>query len=160
MSTLSQVKLFTQQCKEVDIIVSTALIPGKGAPLLLPKEAVDFLKPGSVIVDLAAEAGGNCGYTKCVWGRWEGYVLRASVGHGSAEGVDLLEPGSATVRNCHVPPPKPCRPGEVVRTPGGVTVVGYTDLPSRLPTQSSTLYSNNIVRFLLSMGPFTRQVKG
>ena len=66
LSTLSQVKLFTQQCKEVDIIVSTALIPGKGAPLLLPKEAVDFLKPGSVIVDLAAEAGGNCGYTKCV----------------------------------------------------------------------------------------------
>ena len=48
----------------------------------------------------------------------------------------------------------------MVRTPGGVTVVGYTDLPSRLPTQSSTLYSNNIVRFLLSMGPFTRQVKG
>lgn len=111
----AEVRLFTQQCKEVDIIITTALIPGKGAPLLLPKEAIDCMKPGSVVVDLAAEAGGNCGYTKA---------------------------------------------NEVVRSPGGVTVVGYTDLPSRLPTQSSTLYSNNIVRFLLSMGPFTRKIKG
>lgn len=62
--------------------------------------------PGSVIVDLSSEAGGNCEYT---------------------------------------------RPGEVVRTQNGVTVLGFTDLPSRLPTQSSTLYSNNISKFLLSM---------
>jgi NAD(P) transhydrogenase len=68
------------------------------------------MKPGSVLVDLAAEAGGNVGYTKA---------------------------------------------GEVVKTASGQTVIGYTDLPSRLPTQSSTLYSNNISKFLLSMGPFT-----
>lgn len=107
---VSQMALFAEQCKEVDIIISTALIPGKKAPLLILPEFVDSMKPGSVLVDLAAEAGGNIGYTKA---------------------------------------------NEVVKTPHGQTVIGYTDLPSRLPTQSSTLYSNNISKFLLSMGPFS-----
>lgn len=106
----AEMALFAEQAKEVDIIITTALIPGKKAPVLITKEMVDSMKPGSVLVDLAAEAGGNVEYTQA---------------------------------------------NKVVKTPGGVTVLGYTDLPSRLPTQSSTLYSNNISKFLLSMGPFT-----
>lgn len=84
-----------------------ALIPGKPAPKLLTREFVEALKPGSVIVDLAAEAGGNC---------------------------ELTQAGKAIKHN-------------------GVTIIGYTDLPSRLPTQSSTLYSNNVTKFLLSITP-------
>ncbi len=111
-----QMKLFVAQCKEVDIIITTALIPGKGAPLLITKEMVDSMKPGSVIVDLSAEAGGNCGYTK---------------------------------------------PGEVVRTPNRVTVVGYNDMPSRMAAgKSSSLYANNISKLLLSAGPFSGGPKG
>jgi NAD(P) transhydrogenase subunit alpha len=79
-------KLFAQQAKDVDIIITTALIPGKPAPKLITKEMVDSMKPGSVIVDMAAEAGGNCEYTK---------------------------------------------PGQVAKAGSGVTVIGYTDLPSR-----------------------------
>ncbi|KAL1870613.1 hypothetical protein Plec18167_007377 [Paecilomyces lecythidis] len=101
----AEMKLFMEQCREVDIVITTALIPGKPAPKLLTKQMVAAMKPGSVIVDLAAEAGGNC---------------------------------EATV------------PGQLT-TYEGVTVIGYTDLPSRLPTQASTLYSNNITKFLLSM---------
>ena len=56
--------LFAKQCKEVDIVITTALIPGKPAPKLITKEMVESMKPGSVIVDLAAEAGGNCELTK------------------------------------------------------------------------------------------------
>jgi NAD(P) transhydrogenase len=107
----AEMKLFLEQCKEVDIAVTTALIPGKRAPRLITEEMVHAMKPGSVIVDLAAEAGGNC---------W------------------------ATV------------PGQLA-THRGVTIIGYTDLPSRLPTQSSTLYSNNITKFLLSMSPEEKQ---
>ncbi|KAB8073274.1 putative nicotinamide nucleotide transhydrogenase [Aspergillus leporis] len=103
----AEMKLFMEQCREVDIIVTTALIPGKPAPKLITKEMVAAMKPGSVIVDLAAESGGNC---------------------------------EATV------------PGELTKY-HDVTVIGYTDLPSRLPTQSSTLYSNNITKYLLSMAP-------
>ena len=110
----AEMALFAQQCLEVDIVITTALIPGKPAPLLITKEMLDSMKPGSVVVDLAAEAGGNAGYTVA---------------------------------------------GEVVKTPRGVTVIGYTDLPSRLAAQSSTLYANNISKFLLSMGPFTTGVK-
>lgn len=110
----AEMKLFKEQAEDVDIIVTTALIPGKPAPKLILKEAVEVMKPGSVIVDLAAEAGGNCELTK---------------------------------------------PGEVVKYKD-VTIIGYTDLPSRLPTQSSTLYSNNISKFLLSMGPFSTGKKG
>ncbi|KUL92331.1 hypothetical protein ZTR_02413 [Talaromyces verruculosus] len=101
----AEMKLFMEQCREVDIVITTALIPGRPAPKLITKEMVHAMKPGSVIVDLAAEAGGNC---------------------------------EATV------------PGELA-VYDGVKVIGYTDLPSRLPTQSSTLYSNNITKFLLSL---------
>jgi NAD(P) transhydrogenase len=99
-------ELFMKQCKEVDIVVSTALIPGKKAPVLITKEMVEAMKDGSVVVDLAAEAGGNIEVTK---------------------------------------------PGETYNYKG-VTSVGYTDLPSRLPTQASTLYANNMSKFLQSIG--------
>ncbi|KAG6837304.1 hypothetical protein H0H93_011906 [Arthromyces matolae] len=102
----AEMALFLEQCKDVDILITTALIPGKPAPKLISNEMVSAMKHGSVIVDLAAEAGGNCEAT---------------------------------------------RPGEL-HMHRGVTVIGYTDLPSRLPTQSSTLYSNNITKFLLSIG--------
>ncbi|EEH46870.2 NAD(P)(+) transhydrogenase (AB-specific), alpha subunit [Paracoccidioides brasiliensis Pb18] len=103
----AEMKLFMEQCKEVDIVITTALIPGRPAPKLIKKEMVEAMKTGSVIVDLAAEAGGNC---------------------------ELTVSGQLSVHK-------------------GVTIIGYTDLPSRLPTQSSTLYSNNITKFLLSMAP-------
>lgn len=102
----AQEALLAKQCKDVDIVISTALIPGKPAPLLITKEMVESMKPGSVVVDLAAEAGGNCQLTK---------------------------------------------PGELYNH-NGVNIIGYTDLPSRLPTQSSTLYANNLTKYLLSMG--------
>ena len=101
----AEMKLFMEQSRDVDIIITTALIPGRPAPKLVLKEHVAAMRPGSVIVDLAAETGGNC---------------------------EVTVPGKATVY-------------------AGVTVIGYTDLPSRLPTQSSTLYSNNITKFLLSL---------
>ena len=59
----AEMKLFAKQCEEVDIVITTALIPGKPAPKLITKAMVESMKPGSVIVDLAAEAGGNCEYT-------------------------------------------------------------------------------------------------
>ena len=103
----AQERLFLQQCREVDIVITTALIPGRQAPILITEEMVAAMKPGSIIVDLAAEAGGNC---------------------------------EATIRD------------QLVQQ-GGVSIIGYTDLPSRLATQSSLLYSNNITKFLLSMSP-------
>ncbi|PLB51984.1 NAD(P) transhydrogenase [Aspergillus steynii IBT 23096] len=103
----AEMKLFMEQAREVDIIITTALIPGKPAPKLITKEMIAAMKPGSVVVDLAAEAGGNC---------------------------------EATI------------PGQLT-TYKDVTVIGYTDFPSRLPTQSSTLYSNNVTKYLLSMAP-------
>jgi NAD(P) transhydrogenase subunit alpha len=84
----------------VDIIITTALIPGKPAPKLITAEMVKSMKPGSVIVDMAAEQGGNC---------------------------ELTEPGQAVVKH-------------------GVTIVGFTDLASRLAKQSSTLYATNLFR--------------
>lgn len=99
----AEMALFAAQAREVDIIVTTALIPGKPAPKLITEEMVRSMRPGSVIVDLAAEQGGNCASTI---------------------------PGEVTVAH-------------------GVTVIGFTDLPSRLATQSSQLYGNNI-RHLLS----------
>ncbi|XP_078600672.1 NAD(P) transhydrogenase, mitochondrial-like [Branchiostoma floridae x Branchiostoma japonicum] len=102
----AEMALFAKQCKEIDILISTALIPGKPAPKLISKEMVESMKQGSVIVDLAAEAGGNVATTR---------------------------PGEKYVYN-------------------GVTHIAYTDLPSRLPTQSSTLYANNISKLLLSLG--------
>ncbi|XP_074656961.1 NAD(P) transhydrogenase, mitochondrial-like [Tubulanus polymorphus] len=102
----AEMALFAKQCKEIDILISTALIPGKPAPKLISKEMVESMKPGSVIVDLASEAGGNIVTTK---------------------------------------------PGELYKYKD-ITHIGYTDFPSRLPTQSSTLYGNNISKFLLSIG--------
>ncbi|KAI0670398.1 PNTB-domain-containing protein [Trametes maxima] len=102
----AEMALFMEQCKDVDIVITTALIPGRPAPKLITEEMVSAMKQGSVIVDLAAETGGNCAVTK---------------------------PGELYVHK-------------------GVKVIGYTDLPSRLPTQSSTLYSNNVTKFLLSIG--------
>ncbi|KAK6849265.1 hypothetical protein PG995_013098 [Apiospora arundinis] len=107
----AEMKLFTEQARDVDIIITTALIPGKPAPKLITKSMVEVMKPGSVVVDLAAEAGGNCEKTEA---------------------------------------------GKLV-TYKDVKIIGYTDLPSRLPTQSSTLYSNNIVKFLLSMTPHEKE---
>src|SRR5687767_9992934 len=96
----AQRETFARQAKDVDIIITTALIPGKPAPKLITAEMVRSMKPGSVIVDLAAEQGGNC---------------------------ELTEPNKVVVKH-------------------GVTIVGYTDLPSRLAKQSSTLYANNLFR--------------
>merc|ERR1719228_1645142 len=101
----AEMKLFHDQCKDVDIVITTALIPGRTAPILIKKYMIDDMKPGSVVVDLAAEAGGN---------------------------IETITPGELTVYN-------------------NVTHIGYTDLPSRLPTQASTLYSNNLSKLLLSM---------
>lgn len=99
----AEMALFAAQAKEVDIIVTTALIPGKAAPTLITREMTDSMKPGSVIVDLAAQNGGNCEYT---------------------------------VAN------------QVITTAGGVKIIGYTDLPGRLPAQSSQLYATNLVNLL------------
>jgi len=96
----AQREMYAQQAREVDIIITTALIPGKPAPRLITAEMVKSMKPGSVIVDMAAERGGNC---------------------------ELTEPGQAVVKH-------------------GVTIIGYTDLNSRLAKQSSTLYSTNLFR--------------
>jgi len=96
----AQLATFAKQAKEVDIIITTALIPGRPAPKLITAEMVRSMKPGSVIVDMAAEQGGNC---------------------------ELTEPGQLVVKH-------------------GVTIIGYTDLPSRLSKQSSTLYATNLFR--------------
>ncbi|MEQ1590053.1 MAG: Re/Si-specific NAD(P)(+) transhydrogenase subunit alpha [Gallionella sp.] len=96
----AQREMYAKQSKEVDIIITTALIPGKPAPRLITAEMVKSMKPGSVIVDMAAERGGNC---------------------------ELTEPGKAVVKH-------------------GVTIVGYSDLNSRLAKQSSTLYATNLFR--------------
>jgi len=96
----AQREMYAREAKDADIIITTALIPGKPAPRLITAEMVKSMKPGSVIVDMAAEQGGNC---------------------------ELTEPGEAVVRH-------------------GVTIIGYTDLASRLARQSSTLYSTNLLR--------------
>jgi len=106
--------MLSKQCEEVDIVITTAQIPGRKAPLMITKDMVAKMKSGSVTVDLAAESGGNI---------------------------------ETTVKD------------EKFITDNGVTCLGYTDLASRLPTTSSTLYSNNTSKFLLSMGPITTKVK-
>jgi NAD(P) transhydrogenase subunit alpha len=103
----AEMALFAEQAKEVDIIVTTALIPGKPAPRLITAAMVASMKDGSVIVDLAAEQGGNCELTEA---------------------------------------------NEVVKT-NGVSIIGYTDLPSRLATQSSQLYGTNLRHLLTDMTP-------
>jgi NAD(P) transhydrogenase subunit alpha len=101
----AEMALFAEQAKDVDIIITTALIPGKPAPKLITEEMVKSMKHGSVIVDLAAEQGGNCEVT---------------------------------------------RPHKVARK-HGVTLIGYTDLPSRLPAQASQLYGSNLLNMLDEM---------
>jgi H+-translocating NAD(P) transhydrogenase subunit alpha len=101
--------LFRAQAKEVDIVITTALIPGKPAPKLWLKDMVELMKPGSVVVDLAAEQGGNCEYTV---------------------------PGEVAVEH-------------------GVSIVGYTDLPSRMASVASDLYGMNLLHFLDEMGGAT-----
>ncbi|MEZ5116122.1 MAG: Re/Si-specific NAD(P)(+) transhydrogenase subunit alpha [Candidatus Nanopelagicales bacterium] len=100
--------LYAEQCQDVDIIITTALIPGKPAPKLITADMVASMRPGSVLVDLAAANGGNI----------EGTV-----------------------------------PGEKVVTPNGVTIIGYTDMPGRLPTQASQLYGTNLVNLIKLMTP-------
>jgi len=102
-----EMEIFRQQAEEVDIIVTTALIPGKPAPKLITEDMVQSMRDGSVIVDLAAEQGGNC---------------------------ELTEPGKVVVKH-------------------GVTIIGYSDLPSRLPTQSSQLYATNLRHLLTELTP-------
>jgi NAD(P) transhydrogenase subunit alpha len=103
----AEMALFAEQAKEVDIIITTALIPGKPAPRLITADMVRSMKNGSVVVDLAAEQGGNCELTE---------------------------------------------PEQVVQT-NGVTIIGYTDLPSRLAAQSSQLYGTNLRHLLTDMTP-------
>ncbi len=96
----AQREMYATEVRQADIVITTALIPGKPAPKLISAEMVQSMKPGSVIIDLAGEQGGNC---------------------------ELTVPGEAVVRH-------------------GVTIVGYTDMASRLAKQSSTLYANNLLR--------------
>ncbi len=103
----AEMELFAEQAKDVDVIITTALIPGRPAPELITEDMVHNMKPGSVVVDLAAEQGGNCALTK---------------------------------------------PDEVV-VENGVSIIGYTDFPSRLPAQSSQLYAANIVNFVDELCP-------
>jgi NAD(P) transhydrogenase subunit alpha len=102
----AEMALFAEQAKDVDIIITTALIPGKRAPVLITQAMVESMKQGSVIVDMAAEQGGNCAVTKS---------------------------------------------GEVYQY-NGVTIVGLTDLPSRMASQASQLYSKNLCHLLAEMG--------
>ena len=101
----AQEELFRKVVPDMDVVITTALIPGRPAPKLITKEMVEAMRTGSVVVDLASEAGGNC---------------------------ELTVPGES-------------------KNVGGRTIIGYTDLPSRLPAQSSTLFSNNVTNLFLSM---------
>lgn len=102
----AEMELFAEQAKEVDIVITTALIPGRPAPKLWEKRHVELMKPGSVVVDMAAEQGGNCEVTV---------------------------------------------PGEVIKH-AGVTIVGVTDMPSRMASVASQLYGSNIAHMLDDMG--------
>jgi H+-translocating NAD(P) transhydrogenase subunit alpha len=103
----AQHDVFARQAMDVDIIITTALVPGKPAPKLITAGMVESMRPGSVIVDLASEQGGNC---------------------------ELTVPGEVTVKH-------------------GVTIIGYTDLPSRLSKQASTLYGTNLLRLTEELCP-------
>ncbi|MCF6225245.1 MAG: Re/Si-specific NAD(P)(+) transhydrogenase subunit alpha [Xanthomonadales bacterium] len=103
----AEMALFAEQAKEVDIIITTALIPGRPAPRLITAEMVESMKAGSVVVDLAAEQGGNC---------------------------ELTQAGKVISHN-------------------GVTLIGYTDLPSRMAAQSSQLYASNLRHLLTELTP-------
>ncbi|APO86359.1 Re/Si-specific NAD(P)(+) transhydrogenase subunit alpha [Marivivens sp. JLT3646] len=104
----AQLKKFRELAPEVDIVITTALIPNREAPELWTEDMVQAMKPGSVIVDLAAEKGGNC---------------------------------KLTVKD------------EKIVTPNGVTIIGYTDFPSRMAAQASTLYATNIRHMMTDLTP-------
>jgi len=104
----AQLAKFRELAPEIDIVITTALIPGRDAPELWTEDMVKAMKPGSVIIDLAAEKGGNC---------------------------------KLTVMD------------EKIVTDNGVTIIGYTDFPSRMATQSSTLYSTNIRHMMTDLTP-------
>ncbi len=103
-----EMELFRKQAPDIDIVITTALIPGMPAPKLWPKEMVGLMKPGSVVVDLAAEQGGNCEVTV---------------------------------------------PNKIIETKNKVKIIGFTDLPSRMATQSSSLYSTNIRHMIDDLTP-------
>jgi len=103
-----QLEKFRELAPDIDIVITTALIPGRDAPVLWTRDMVEAMKPGSVIVDLAAERGGNC---------------------------ELTEPDKRIVSD------------------NGVIIVGYTDFPSRMAAQSSTLFSNNVRHMLTDLTP-------
>ena len=103
-----QLEKFRELAPDVDIVITTALIPGRPAPKLWTEDMVRMMKPGSVIVDLAAEKGGNCDLTVA---------------------------------------------DERLVTENGVIIVGYTDFPSRMAAQSSTLYATNIRHMLHDLTP-------
>ena len=100
--------MYREQCQDVDIIITTALIPGRPAPRIIDEEMVASMKPGSVVVDMAAAQGGNVA-------------------------------GSVA--------------GEKIVTDNGVTIIGYTDLAGRLPTQASQLYGRNVVNLMTLLTP-------
>jgi NAD(P) transhydrogenase subunit alpha len=92
---------------DFDVVVTTAAVPGRPAPKLIPASAVEAMRPGSVIVDIAAETGGNC---------------------------ELTRPGEEVVEH-------------------GVTIVGFTNLPSTMPTHASQLYARNVMALLQHLAP-------
>ncbi|RJL12113.1 Re/Si-specific NAD(P)(+) transhydrogenase subunit alpha [Paracoccus siganidrum] len=103
-----QLAKFRELAPQMDIVITTALIPGRDAPKLWTRDMVEAMKPGSVIVDLAAEKGGNCDLTV---------------------------------------------PDERIVTDNGVTIIGYTDFPSRMGAQASELYGNNVRHFMADLTP-------
>jgi len=103
-----QLAKFREMAPDIDIVITTALIPNRAAPVLWTKDMVEAMKPGSVIIDLAAEKGGNCELTVA---------------------------------------------DEKIVTKNGVTIVGYTDFPSRMAAQASTLYGNNIRHMMADLTP-------
>jgi len=104
----AQLKKFRELAPDMDVVITTALIPGRDAPVLWTRDMVEAMKPGSVIVDLAAEKGGNCELTVA---------------------------------------------DERIVTENGVVIIGYTDFASRMATQSSELYGNNIRHFMTDLTP-------
>jgi NAD(P) transhydrogenase subunit alpha len=103
-----QLAKFRELAPEIDIVITTALIPGRPAPKLWLADMVSAMKPGSVVIDLAAERGGNCDLTQT---------------------------------------------DQKIISENGVTIVGYTDFPSRMAAQSSTLYSTNIRHMIADLTP-------
>src|SRR5690625_275507 len=104
----AEMDLFAEQAKDVDIIISTAAIPGQPAPKLITDRKSTRLNSSHVAIDLAALTGGNCTLTE---------------------------------------------PGQKITTDNGVTIIGYTDMMNRLPTQAAQLYANNIINLMRLLAP-------